>query len=222
MGFLADREKEHLRKIFGEKLKDEVRILVFTQETECESCKETRGIVEDVATTSDKIKVEVYDFVKDEEKVKEYQIKRIPAIAIVGKKDYGIRFYGIPSGYEFSSLVEDILDVSSGTTNLSEETKNRLKSVKEPVHMQVFVLPTCPYCPKAVRIAHQFAIENDLIKADAVEAMEFPQLAQKYNVISVPKTVINETVDFIGALPEENVVEHVLLAMRKPPSTMYS
>ena len=222
MGFLPDHDKEHLRKLFGEKLKDEVRILVFTQETECEFCKETRGIVEEVATTSDKIKVEVYDFVKDEEKVKEYQIKRIPAIAIIGKKDYGIRFYGVPSGYEFVSLVDDIVDVSSGTTNLSEDTKNRLKSVNEPVHIQVFVLPTCPYCPKAIRLAHQFAIENDLIKADMVEATEFPQLAQKYNVMSVPKTIINETVDFVGALPEEQFVEHVLLGMRKPPSTMYS
>jgi len=222
VGFLPDQDKEHLRKLFGEKLKDEVRILVFTQETECEFCKETRGIVEEVSTTSDKIKVEVYDFVKDEEKVKEYQIKRIPAIAIIGKKDYGIRFYGVPSGYEFLSLVEDIVDVSSRVTNLSEDTKNRLKSVNEPVYIQVFVLPTCPYCPKAVRLAHRFAIEHDLIKADMVEAMEFPQLAQKYKVMSVPKTVINEAVDFIGAIPEENFVEHVLLAMRKLPSTMDS
>jgi len=90
------------------------------------------------------------------------------------------------------------------------------------VQIQVFVLPTCPYCLKAVGLAHKFAIENDLIKADMVEAMEFPQLAQKYNVMSIPKTVINETVDFVGAFPEENFVEYILLAMKKPPSTMYS
>lgn len=222
MGFLSDYDKQRLRKIFGEKLKDEVRILVFTQETECEFCRETREIVEEVAATSDKIKVEVYDFMKDEEKVREHQIKRIPAIAILGKKDYGIRFYGVPSGYEFTSLVDDIIDVSNGTTSLSEDVKTRLKAVKDPVHIQVFVLPTCPYCPKAVRLAHQFAIENDFIKADMVEVMEFPQLAQKYNIIGVPKTVINETIDFIGVLPEEQLVEHVLVAMRKPPGTMYS
>jgi len=99
---LSDHDKEFLRKLFVEKLKDEVRILIFTQEIECQYCKEARGIVEEVSTTSDKIKVEVYNFVKDEEKVKEYQINWIPAIAIIGKKDYGIRFYGVPSGFEFT------------------------------------------------------------------------------------------------------------------------
>ncbi|MCS4541998.1 MAG: thioredoxin family protein, partial [Euryarchaeota archaeon] len=96
---------------FEEKMKDEAKILVFTQETECPLCKETRELVQEIAALSGKIKVEIYDFIKDSEKAKEYYINKIPAIALVGKKDYGIRFFGAPAGYEVSPFIEDIIDV---------------------------------------------------------------------------------------------------------------
>ena len=71
---------------------------------------------------------------------------------------------------------------------------------------------TCPYCPVVATIAYKFAIESDLIKADVIEASEFPQLAVKYAVMGTPKTVINEKIEFIGAFPEDLFLEHVLLA----------
>jgi glutaredoxin len=74
--------------------------------------------------------------------------------------------------------------------------------LKEPVHFQVFVTPTCPYCPRAVRLAHQLALESDVIRGDMVEAIEFPHLSVKYQVQGVPRTVINETVHIEGAVPE--------------------
>jgi protein-disulfide isomerase len=87
-----------------------------------------------------------------------------------------------------------------------------LKEVKIPVHIQVFVTLTCPHCPFVASTAYKFAIENSLIKADVIDASEFPQLAIKYAVMGTPKTVINEKVDFIGVLPEDLFLEHVLLA----------
>jgi len=223
MGIMSDEIKEHLRPELAAEMVDEVKLVVFTQETECNFCKETREIAEELTTVSEKIKVEVHDFVKGVEKVKEYNIERIPAIAVVGKEDYGIRYYGIPSGYEFSSLVQDIVTVSKGVTSLSEGTKAKLKTVNKPIHIKVFVLPTCPYCPRMVRLAHQFAMENELIKADMIEASEYPQLVQKYAIMSVPKTVINETIEIVGATPEEYFVDQVIRAQYPPPTqTLYS
>jgi glutaredoxin-like protein len=212
MGLLRDKDKEHLRHEF-ETLAEPVKLVVFTQELECDFCKQTREIAEEVAALSDKISVEVYDFISDKDKADAYGIDKIPGIAIVGKKDYGIRYFGIPSGYEFSSLVEDIAMVSHGESGLSEATKKAIAGLKEPVHIQVFVTPTCPYCTRAVRLAHQLALESELVRGDMVEAIEFPHLAEKYSVMGVPRTVINETIHVEGAVPEAALVPEMIKAL---------
>ena len=211
MAHISKEDQEYLKKEFS-KMTNPVKLVFFTQQFECEYCELTHELLNELSGISDKIKVEIYEFVKDQEKVKQYDIKRIPAIVVEGSKDYGIRFYGVPAGYEFSTLVEDIIDVSNGTTNLSQETKEELKKLTMPVHIQAFVTPTCPYCPRAVRMAHMMAMESDLVKGDMVEATEFPQLSNKYFVSAVPKVVINEKVEFEGALPEKNYLEKVMEA----------
>jgi glutaredoxin-like protein len=219
MGLVSKEHEQQLKEEFEKNLKDVVRILVFTQEIECPFCKQARELAEEVGAFSNKIKVEVYDFVKDSEKAKEYQIDKVPAIAVLGKKDYGIRFYGLAYGYEFRPFTESIINVSRGATNLSEETKKKLASIEKPVHIQVFVSLTCPYCPLVTSLAHQFAMESDLVRADMVDVGEFPHLVQKYNVMGVPKAVINEKTEFVGAVPEELFVQQVVVAQRSP--TMY-
>lgn len=219
MGLIPKGQKQQLKEEFEKNLRDEVRILVFTQETECPFCKQARELAEEVGAFSNKIKVEVYDFVKDSEKAEEYQIDKVPAIAVLGKKDYGIRFYGLAYGYEFKPFTESIINVSRGATNLSEETKKKLASIEKPVQIQVFVSLTCPYCPLVTSLAHQFAMESDLVRADMVDVGEFPHLGQKYNIMGVPKTVINEKTEFVGAVSEELFVQQVVVAQRSP--TMY-
>jgi len=219
MGLIPDQHKGHLKEEFEKQLVGDVRLTVFTQETECMFCREARELVQEVAAISNKLKVDVFDFVKDAGKAEEYGVDKVPSIIVTGRKLYGIRFYGVPAGYEFKPLVDDIVNASRGTTSLSEATKERLKSIDRPVHIQVFVTPTCPYCPTATGLAHQFAIESDFIKSDMVEVTEFPHLAQKYAVMSVPKIVINETVQFVGALPEDHFLQYVLLAVK--PSKIY-
>ncbi|MCB0294595.1 MAG: thioredoxin family protein, partial [Calditrichaeota bacterium] len=110
----------------------------------------------------------------------------------------------------FSTLLEDILLVSRRDSRLSPETRQQLAEVTEPTRIQVFVTPTCPYCPRAVVLAHQFAMENDLITADMVEVTEFPHLAQRYGVRGVPKTVANEVSVAEGALPETHLLNNLL------------
>lgn len=211
MSLIPDDKKELLKNDFKEKLVDPVKIIMFTQEIECRFCSDTRRLVQELATLSDKITVEIYDFVADDAKAKEYGIDKIPALAIIGKKDYGVRIYGIPYGYELQTLIEAIINVSKAKTDLSDNTKNILAEVKSPVHIQVFVTLTCPHCPAAAAVAHKLAVESDMVKADVIESSEFPDLAMKYNVIGVPKIIINEKIEFVGAFNEDLFAEHVLL-----------
>lgn len=212
MSLIPDDKKELLKTDFSEKLVDPVKIVMFTQEVECQYCAQTRMLVQELPPLSDKITLEIHDFVADNAKAKELGIEKIPALAIIGKKDYGVRIYGIPYGYELQTLIEAIITVSKGTTDLSENTKSILKEVKSPVHIQVFVSLTCPHCPAAAAVAHKLAVESGgLVKADVIDSGEFPDLAMKYNVIGVPKIVINEKVEFTGAFNEDLFAEHVLL-----------
>jgi len=211
LSLLPDDKKELLKKDFEEKLVDPVKIVMFTQEFECRYCSDTRKLAQDLTTLNSKITAEVYDFVADGAKAKEYGVDKIPALAIIGKKDYGVRIYGIPYGYELQTLIEAVINVSKGKTDLSDKTKQILRDVTSPVHIQIFVTLTCPHCPAAAAVAHKLAIESDMVKADVIESSEFPDLAMKYNVIGVPKIIINETVEFTGAFNEDLFAEHVLL-----------
>lgn len=218
MGLLKEEDKNALRKAF-ELLQDPVKLLVFSQPMECMYCRETREIAEEVAELSDKLSVRVFDYVEHRAPVDKYTIRRIPAVVVMrsGKdaKDYGIRFYGIPAGYEFTTLIEDIIMVSRGDSGLAPASRELLASLKTPLHVQVFISPTCPYCPQAVRLAHQMALESDLVQADMIEVSEFPHLAVMYQVQGVPRTVINDTVKIEGAVPEEVLMEHIRGLVRR-------
>jgi glutaredoxin-like protein len=123
-------------------LENPVRLLMFTQTFECQYCAETRQLCEEIAGLSEQIEVEVYNFVTDKDKADEHSIDKIPAIAVVGAEDYGVRFFGIPSGYEFMSLLDSIKTVSSGEVELMPETVAFLDGLEDPLHIQVFVTPT--------------------------------------------------------------------------------
>ncbi len=211
MGMIPDDKKELLKADFNTKLDNSVKIVMFTQEIECGSCAGTKELIQEIAALNGKLSVEIYDFVADAAKAKEYGVDKIPALAIVGAKDYGVRIYGLPYGYELQTLIDAIINVSKGKTDLSAKTKEILADVKSPVHIQVFVSLTCPHCPVAAAVAHKLAIESDMVKADVISTSEFPDLAMKYNVIGVPKVVINEKVDFVGAFNEDLFAENVLL-----------
>ncbi len=214
MALLQDKDREYLKNEFL-KLKNDVKLILFTQEQDCTYCNDEKMLVDELASLSSKIKVEQYDYAAQSDKKDHYKIDKFPALIIEGTKDYGIRYYGIPAGYEFASVIEDIMDVSEGVTNLSEDSKTKLKTINKPVRIQVFVTPSCPYCSKAVRTAHKIAIENEFVTADMVEATEFPDVSNKYSVQSVPKTVVNDHVEFVGSLPEDQFIDSVLSALEQ-------
>lgn len=205
MAFLSKKNRDDIENLF-KGLKKEVTLRYFTQEVECRFCKETHELLKEVAGLSPRIRLVAFDLVKDAAESARFGISKIPALVVMDEKDYGIRFYGIPSGYEFSSLIEAIKLVSTGENPLSPEGRSFLDKLEKDVHLQVFVTPTCPYCPGAVILAHQMAYYSPKVKADMVEATEFPQLSQKYNVYGVPRTVINETGFIEGAASEKMVI----------------
>ncbi len=209
---LDDRLRGDIQKRLAS-LSRPITLVYFTQELECPTCRETGQLLRETAELSDKVRLEVYNFQLDREAVETFKVDKIPATVVMAEKDYGIRFYGIPSGYEFSTFLDTMLAVSRGDSELAPETREKIRAVTKPLHLQVFVTPTCPYCPAAVRLAHRMALESDLIRADMIEATEFPHLVTKYQVRGVPLTVVNETVFIEGARPEPLFVDAVLSAL---------
>jgi glutaredoxin-like protein len=199
MALFEENVKQQLKGIL-EQLGEEVQIIYFTQEIECQTCRDGRQFVEEISELSDKLKLIKYNLVTDKEKSKLYNVDKVPAIALADKdgKDTGIRFYGVPGGYEINSFLSALIEVSGKGAEMPPQIDER---VKKDVQIQVFVSLGCPYCPDAVATAHRLALENENIVADMVETSQFPHMAIKYNVSGVPKVIINENHEFTGAQP---------------------
>ncbi len=215
MGLIKDEDAKAVKEMFARELEGNVSIVMFYDRKEdCQYCSGTMEILDTLAKLDGRIKVTKYDIKAARKEAKFMGVDKVPAISIGGAKMYNVHYYGMPAGYEFSSLIEDIVDASKGRTGLSERTKAAIKGVKKPVDIKVFVTPTCPYCPKAVRIAHQFAMENQMITSSMIEAQEFMELSERYGVMGVPKVVINDTVSFEGAYPEDAFAKYVVDAAK--------
>lgn len=206
---INEETKKELQPIL-DALASTVNLVFFTQKHGCPACKQQYKLLKELSSLSEKLNLKVYDFVLHGDEAIKYHIDKIPAIAVIGEKDHGIRFYGLTTGYEFSSLLEAVIMVSTRQSSLEPALKALVQSIKEPVHIQVIVTLTCPYCPKMVHTAHQFALINDNIRADMIEGSEFPQLVERYDVSGVPKTIVNEVHSFEGALPEAAVYLEIL------------
>jgi len=190
-------------------LKGPVKMVLFTTEDDCAYCKDASEIAKLVAESSEKLSLEEYDLKKDEEKAKEYSVDRVPALILHGEEKRMVRFFGLPAGYEFSTLISDIKDASNGKPDIPGDLIEKIKKIDKDLHIQVLVTPTCPYCPGAVKVAHDMALLNPKIKADMIEASEFPDLVKKYNVSGVPKTVINEKLELVGAQPLDILLKKI-------------
>ena len=207
---LSDADKKEIQKRL-EALTGAVTVKLFTQVVAgtCQYCADTETLMKETVALSDKLTLEIVSFINDEDVVKSYGIGQIPALVIEGESDHGIRLYGIPAGYEFAVVLDTLIMVSNRDSALPEKIKTAAKAIDQPVHIQVFSTPTCPYCPRAAMAAIQLAMVNPQIRVDIVEITEYPHLAQKYGVMGVPKVVINESRSFEGALPIETFLEQI-------------
>lgn len=210
---LNDEIRTQLKDILSE-MEGKVKLLFFENKDNCDYCSTIEQLLSELTEVTDMVVFEKYD--ADSEKAKEYSIEISPAIVLLTPDgvDKGVRFYGIPSGHEFGTLLQDIISFSKGAKpNLSPESIERLKTIEKPIDIKVFVTPTCPYCPRAVITAHNIAMANENVVASMIEANEFPDLSMKFGVSSVPQIVINDEVIFVGAYPEKQFIDEVFKAV---------
>jgi glutaredoxin-like protein len=234
MTIIADRDRSTVQNLLARELVEDVELLLFTrgrvntrgpERYDGQSSAETRELLEQLVELSDRLHLTTYDLEQDDATATRYNVAAAPTVIVRRREpatdsagngacsSANVRFVGLPGGYEFSTLIADIVDVSKDRTDLSAGALGVVEAIDAPVHIQVFVTPSCPYCPRAVRLAHHLAMANPLIVAEAIEANEFQDLSERYGVRTVPKTVINDRIEFVGSLPEANMLEALLEAV---------
>lgn len=212
---LNDEIANQVQQAFTQ-LNNPVEVLFFGRQKDCEYCDQTLQLVEEVSALSEKLHLSTYDVESDAELAGKYNVDKTPGLVITARDgdqlvDFGVRYAGVPSGHEFSSLIQDIILISGRDSGLSQQTRDMLADLTEPVTLQVFVTPTCAYCPQAVILAHQMAMESSLVQAEMVEAMEFPELSSKHGVSGVPQTTINDGAgNVVGAVPEGHLLAEII------------
>ena len=190
----------------GGRTADPVRITFFEQSIGCDTCAPTRRALEQIARDNPEVTLKVLNLVLDKEKAAEYGVDCVPAVIVTGPVGDRIRYYGAPLGNELPTLLQAITMAATGKTELSDESRAQLKAISSPVRLQVFFTPTCVYCPRMISLANQAAIESPFVSTVAIDATEFPDLVRRYNVNGVPKTIVGETKELLGAVPEDQFV----------------
>lgn len=214
MSLLNEDDKKYLINEFEKKLKNDVELLHFTdKDNESEYFTQTIHILKELSELDERIKLTVKDCKNDKEEFESENLELCPATMVKSEHPGSILFYGSPGGYEFSSLVESIINMSTDSIELSNEIQQELSEIQEPVDIKVFVTPSCPYCPRAVKTAHQFSMANENITGAMVEAHGFPELSRSKGVSSVPHIVVNEEHSFVGALPDEEYLKKLKEAL---------
>jgi len=207
MALFDEKITKQLIELIGD-IPKKLTIQYFRQ-NDCASCDDTQAFVTEIAAMNENISVVINDLDESPEVFQKFDIERTPAIAMLTEDgiDHGIRFFGIPAGYEINSFVASIREVAGMDEPLPDDIIARINAIDKDVHIRVFVTPTCPYCPGPVILGHKLALLNKHVKADMVEATTFPELSQKYGVRGVPKIVINETEEFVGSQPIAKFLE---------------
>lgn len=212
MALLSEKDRQTVRGHLAV-IEEPVRLLFFTQTIGApETVHVARQVLDEIVSLSDLVTLEEVNVILEGDRAREYGIEQIPATVLLrGTQDTRIRFLGAPAGYEFMSLIEAVILAGTNDSGLTPDSRALVaEHVTSPLEIQVFVTPTCPHCPRAVTLAHRLAIESPFIRASCVEATEFMELSRKFRVTGVPKTVVNESIEILGALPEDQFVRTVV------------
>ena len=191
-------------------LRSPVRLVFFTRESHCVHCRQAERLYERLASVTQKIAFRSYNFAIDEEKDAEYGVFAVPAVALIGKQDYGIRYYCCPQGVELYNFLDDIVLVSTGAHRLSETILRTLEEIVDPVQLKVFISPGCPYSLPVARLAMKLAVASDSIAVDIIDAGMFTDLVGRYKLKGIPMTIVNDKYGFYGALDMVEYVEQVV------------
>ncbi len=190
-----------------------LKLIFFEQDADCPACEAAKRVIEDVAAAGEDVSLERFNVGDDAHRAAEFQVDRVPAVIVKGPRSDRIRYYGAPAGRELPTLVEAVHMSRTGETRLSEHSRQQLQRLTKPVQVQVFFTPTCVTCPQMISLANQAAVESPFVSAAAIDATEFPDLVRRFKVNGVPKTVINDTVEILGAASEEEFIRAVTLGI---------
>ena len=221
---IPTQEKARLKRDFRKHLKSDVTLRLYTQRPspiaipgrDCRYCPQAQQLLEELVELSPKLTLETVDFYAEPETVREEGIGRIPAIEVLAGTRGRARFYGLPLGHELPVFLESIKAFSRGATRFSVNTRKQLRRLERPVHLQVFVTPGSETSAGMALLAHAMAVESEQVKADVIEAEEFPELARRYAVRQVPWTIINEFATVPGMVGEGELLERVLQVGMNP------
>ena len=212
MALLSEQDRQTVRGHLAV-IEDPVQLLFFTQTIGApDTVMVAKQVLDEIVGLCDLLTLEEVNFVLDQDRARQYGVEQIPTIVLLkAGQDTRIRFLGAPAGYEFMSLIEAVILAGTNDSGLTPESRTLVaKHVTTPLHIQVFVTPTCPHCPRAVTLAHRLAVESPLITASCVEATEFMDLSRRFRVTGVPKTIVNDSIEILGALPEDQFVRTVV------------
>lgn len=213
---IRESDAQKIKELFNSELQAPVTLELFVKPTpvvvmpgheEPNYSDEAKELLSELVGLSDKLTLAIHNVEEETELAQRYGVTEVPTVVFNGAAKGTVRYLGLPLGYEFSAFLEDIVEVGRGSTDLSPATLEALAKLDHDVRIQVFVTPTCPYCPAPARIAHQMAIVSDRVFADVVEVSEFPELGDRYQVQGVPKIVINDEIEMLGAQPEAAFVQ---------------
>ena len=212
MALLSEQDRQTVRGHLAV-IDEPVRLLFFTQTFGApDTVMIAKQVLDEIVGLCDHLTLEEVNFVLEQDRARQYGVEQIPTIVLLkGDQDTRIRFLGAPAGYEFMSLIEAVILAGTNDSGLTPDSRALVaEHVTEPLNIQVFVTPTCPHCPRAVTLAHRLAVESPLITASCVEATEFMDLSRKFRVTGVPKTIVNGSIEILGALPEDQFVRTVV------------
>jgi glutaredoxin-like protein len=217
MALIDEKTKEQVRQRLAETLLGPVEIrlyrrpdtgrLVLPGALRCPTCDATEELARALAEVAqEKVHLTVVDVGQDPS-----EVEAVPTLT-VGRlsEESRITFQGLPSSYEFATLLDAVERVSDNGEQLPAELAARLAGLEGDVEVMVFVTPTCPYCPRAASLANRMALASHRVRSLVVEANEFPELSEQFEVQGVPRTVVNRSGAFVGALPEAMFVDSVL------------
>lgn len=212
MGIFSEKVVRETKEVLNE-LRDPVTLTLFTRDTGCEHCPQASSFTEELVGLDDRLRCEKRDLERDGDLAKELGIDQVPALALSreGGRNGAVVYYGIPGGYEFGAFLR-VLVLFSTAAMAERVDVSPLKRLTGEVNIKVFVLTSCPSCPVMAYLCAALAFLKDGIRTEVIEANTFPDLASRFSVATVPKTVINDAKEITGVLSPSELMERILEA----------
>jgi glutaredoxin-like protein len=207
MARLTPDEKAFMNREL-EKIQGKLKINVHLPSGKCESCEDLKGIMEELVENRENIGISMIEEDSAEDGGFDYILDRLPAVVVLDGdgNDHGMVFYGNPSSNLFRAFIWQLLNVSGLGQELDEDTIAKIKELGK-VELQVLVTPSTPKCAETIKAAQSFALASSDVRTSVIELIEFPEIAERYEVLGLPKTIVNEELKFTGTYDAGELLE---------------